>query len=158
LKDAAYRIGSLPWLVYAVVFLAIIGALLPGLFAITVGPNGDRRLLRQRFARLSTALIPLGLTAWIAFSLSFVLANASYILASLSDPLGLGWNLLGTANLAWKPVLTAVLAPAQTLALVGGVIWSGSVARKAAAESKISPVPVILYCALVACVMLWLLL
>jgi len=49
------------------------------------------------------------------------MTNASYVVASLSDPLGLGWNLLGTADLAWQPVLTAGLAPAQTLALAGGM-------------------------------------
>jgi hypothetical protein len=100
----------------------------------------------------------MGLTAWIAFSLSFVMTNASYVVASLSDPLGLGWNLLGTAELAWQPVLTAGVAPAQTLALVGGMIWSARVAQKAAAEVKISPIPVMIFCGITVLVMMWLLL
>jgi hypothetical protein len=94
---------------------------------------------------------------WVAFSLSFVLTNASYILASLSDPLGLGWNLFGTASLAWQPMLTSILAPGQTLALVGGFIWSGRTAQKAAKEASVSPVPVIVYCFIVTLAMLWLL-
>jgi hypothetical protein len=95
---------------------------------------------------------------WVAFSLSFVLTNASYILATISDPLGLGWNLFGTANTAWQPMLTSILAPAQTLALVGGLIWSARTAQKAASEAKASPIPVIVYCFIATYLMLWLLL
>jgi len=95
---------------------------------------------------------------WVAFSLSFVFTNATYIFASLSDPLGLGWNLFGTANVAWQPLLTSMLAPAQTLALVGGLIWSARTAQNAAREAKTSPIPVILYCLIATIIMLWLLL
>jgi polyferredoxin len=158
LKDAAYRIGSSSWFIYAAVFLGFICILLPATFAACALPARDRATFRQRFARLSTALIPLGLMAWIAFSLSFVLSNATYIAASLSDPLGLGWDLVGTAKVAWQPVLTSMLAPAQTLALVAGVIWSGRTAQKAAAEAHVSPLPVIVYCLVAALVLLWLLL
>jgi len=94
---------------------------------------------------------------WVAFSLSFVLTNASYILAALSDPLGLGWNLFGTAKTAWQPMLTTLLAPAQTLALVGGLIWSARTAQKAANEVKVSSIPVITYSFLLTAIMLWLL-
>ena len=95
---------------------------------------------------------------WIAFSLSFVLTNATYIFASLSDPLGLGWNLFGTADIAWQPILASILAPAQTLALVGGLIWSARTAQKAASEIKTSAIPVIAFCFIITLVMLWLLL
>lgn len=95
---------------------------------------------------------------WVAFSLSFVLTNATYILASLSDPLGLGWDLFNTANISWQPLLTSLLAPAQTLALVGGLVWSANVVQKAATEAKVSPIPVIVYCFIVTSIMFWLLL
>jgi polyferredoxin len=158
LKDAAYRIGTSSWFMYAAAFLVLIGILLPALFALCVSPAGDLRSFRQRFSRMSKALVPLGLTAWIAFSLSFVLTNATYIFSSLSDPLGVGWNLLGTANMAWQPLFTSTLAPMQTMVLVGGVIWSGRVAQRTAADSRISPLPVLIYCLIVALIILWLLL
>jgi polyferredoxin len=157
LKDAAYHVGTSAWFVYALVFLAIIFVLMPSLFALCVTRFENMDLFKKRFAALSTALIPLGLMFWVAFSLSFVLTNASYILASLSDPLGLGWNLFGTANTAWQPMLTSILAPGQTLALVGGLIWSARTAQKAAKEAKVTTIPVIVYCFLVTLVMLWLL-
>lgn len=157
-KDAAYYVGTSAWFVYAVVFLVIIFGILPGFFMLGLLRTKSSLTLKQRFASLSTALIPLGLMFWVAFSLSFVLANASYILAALSDPLGLGWNLFGTVNVAWQPMLTSILAPTQTLALVGGLIWSARTAQKAANEVKVSSIPVIFYCFIATSIMLWLLL
>jgi polyferredoxin len=158
LKDAAYNVGTSSWFLYATAFLSIIFLVMPSFFALCVTRFENLTIFKKRFATLSTALIPLGLMFWVAFSLSFVLTNASYILASLSDPLGLGWNLFGTANTAWQPMLTSILAPGQTLALVGGLIWSGRTAQKAAKEARVTPVPVIAYCFVITLVMLWLLL
>lgn len=158
LKDAAYNVGTSEWFIYAAIFLSILFVLLPGLFALGILQNKSVILLKQRFASLATALIPLGLMFWVAFSLSFVLTNVTYIFASLSDPLGLGWNLFGTANAAWQPMLTSILAPAQTLALVGGLIWSARTVQKTASEIKTSSIPVIAFCFITTLVMLWLLL
>jgi polyferredoxin len=157
LKDAAYHVGTSAWFIYAAVFLAIIFIGMPGLFALCVARFENFNAFKKRFATLSAALIPLGLMFWVAFSLAFVLTNASYILASLSDPLGIGWNLFGTANATWQPMLSSILAPGQTLALVGGLIWSARTAQKAANEAQTSPIPVIAYCFMATLVMLWLL-
>jgi polyferredoxin len=157
LKDAAYNVGTSMWLGYAGWFLAVIFVIMPSFFALCTLPFENFKVFKKRFAILSTALIPLGLMFWIAFSLSFVLTNATYILASLSDPLGLGWNLFGTANVAWQPMLTSLLAPAQTLALIGGLIWSGRTAQTASREVEISSVPVIAYIFIASLAMLWLL-
>jgi hypothetical protein len=158
LKDAAYHVGTGSWFIYAAVFLTIIFGILPGFFTLGLLKTKSDKTLKQRFVSLSTAFIPLGLMFWVAFSLSFVLTNASYILASLSDPRGLGWNMFGTANAAWQPMLTSLLAPAQTLALVGGLIWSARTAQKAAKEVKTSSIPVIIYSLIATSIMLWLLL
>ncbi|HLA88303.1 MAG TPA: 4Fe-4S binding protein, partial [Anaerolineales bacterium] len=162
-KDAAYNVGTSAWFIYATIFLAIIIAILPGFFwlMISLTPRSSpigRGVGVRVFASLATALIPLGLMFWVAFSLSFVLTNATYILASLSDPLGLGWNLFGTANAVWQPMLTSILPPAQTLALVGGLIWSAHTAQKSANEVKVSSVPTLIYCFITTLAMLWLLL
>jgi ferredoxin len=156
-KDAAYYVGTSAWFIYAVIFLAIIFVILPGFFTLGILQAKSIIPFKQRFASLATALIPLGLMFWVAFSLSFVLTNASYILATLSDPLGLGWNLFGTANAAWQPMLTSILAPSQTLTLVGGLIWSAHTAQKAANKIKTSSIPVIVFCFISTMIMLWLL-
>src|SRR6185503_17476254 len=143
---------------YAITFLAFIFGILPGVFSLGILDGKNNIPFKQRFASLSTVLIPLGLMFWVAFSLSFVLTNASYILAALSDPLGLGWNVFGTANATWQPMLTTILAPAQTLALVGGLIWSARTAQKAANEIRTSSISVIAFSFILTLVMLWLLL
>ena len=158
LKDAAYKVGTGAWFIYVAVFLGIIFIIMPSLFAFCISRFENLKSFKKRFATLSTSLIPLGLMFWVAFSLSFVLTNATYILASLSDPLGLGWNLFGTAEAAWQPLLTSILAPGQTLALVGGLVWSVRTARKAASEAQVSSIPLIAYCFTATLVMLWLLL
>jgi hypothetical protein len=158
LKDAAYNVGTGAWFIYAAVFLGIIFIIMPSLFALCVSRFENLKAFKRRFATLSSSLIPLGLMFWVAFSLSFVLTNATYILASLSDPLGLGWNLFGTANTTWQPMLTSILAPGQTLALVSGLIWSARTSQKTAREAQVSSIPIIVYCLTTTLVMLWLLL
>lgn len=158
LKDAAYNVGSGAWFLYVVVFLAIIFVLLPVFFALAISiPTNSNLPLQRRFVTLSTALIPLGLMFWVAFSLSFIFTNASYIIAVLSDPLGWGWNFLGTANTAWKPMFMTILAPAQTLTLLIGFLWSGRVAQRVAQELKIAPLSVLIFCFVATLLMLWLL-
>ncbi|HEY5730079.1 MAG TPA: 4Fe-4S binding protein [Anaerolineales bacterium] len=158
LKDAAYNVGTSSWFIYVLVFLAIIFVLLPSFFSLSFVSVGNNHSFRKRFATISTALIPLGLMFWVAFSLSFVLTNATYIFGALSDPLGLGWNLFGTANVPWQPMLTSLLAPAQTLVLVSGLIWSMRTAQKVAAEVNVSAIPVSVFNLILTLFMFWLLL
>lgn len=76
LKTTAYQVGSLAWLGYALAFLLFTLGLLPGLFYLVTWAGteqrANRRAVRQRFTANAYALVPLGLAAWIAFSLSFV--------------------------------------------------------------------------------------
>ena len=60
---------------------------------------------KQVFLALAYPLVPLGLLAWVTFSLPLLLVNGSYILMTVSDPLGWGWNLFGTAATAWTPLV-----------------------------------------------------
>jgi polyferredoxin len=111
LKDAANVVESgdpARFVAYAVAVCAISAGLVPGAFlgAAWLG----RRLcmsaigVRELALAGAAALVPFGLLAWIAFSVPLVLANGSYVVAAASDPLGAGWNLLGTAGLPWIPV------------------------------------------------------
>ncbi|MHC4788407.1 MAG: 4Fe-4S binding protein [Planctomycetota bacterium] len=91
--------------------------------------------LRAVFVNLSYCLIPMGLAAWIAFSLGFLLPNGSYILHILSDPFAWGWNLFGTAGFPWTPVLTEWLVPLQFAVLIGGYIVSADFGFKLARQT-----------------------
>ena len=59
--------------------------------------------LNSMFIDSSYTFIPLGLSVWMIFSISFLLANSGYILPVLSDPFGWGWDLFGTKEFVWKP-------------------------------------------------------
>ncbi len=139
LKMAANATGSLPWLIYALVFVLFVLGILPGLFwlAVWLGRrlSGIQLPLRRAFIRFGYAMVPLGLSAWIAFSLSFVFANASYIWPVLSDPMGWGWNLLGTSGATWTPYLSSAVPALQVAVLLGGLIWSARTAYRIASES-----------------------
>jgi ferredoxin len=136
LKSAAYAVGTLPWLLYAAAFLFFVLALVPGTFllAVLLGRRFTRADIpaKKAFSHFAYALIPLGLGAWIAFSLSFVFANLSYVWPVLSDPLGWGWNLLGTAGLSWTPYLTGAVPFLQVGVLVSTLAWSSATAQRIA--------------------------
>jgi Cd2+/Zn2+-exporting ATPase len=83
----------------------------------------------ELFVALAYPLIPLGLAAWVAFTLSFVFANLSYALPVLSDPFGWGWNLLGTRDLPWRPFLTGWVPTLQAIVLIAGLIAAICTAR-----------------------------
>jgi polyferredoxin len=138
LKTAAFQIGSRGWLAYAASLLAITLLLLPGLSlgAAALGRMAVRPAvpLKKTFASMAQAYIPLGLSAWMAFSLSFALTNLSYLWPVLSDPMGWGWNLLGTVGLRWQPYLTTFVPPLQIVLLAGGLGWSAWTARRIAGQ------------------------
>ena len=140
LKSAAYAIGTVEWLVYALALLGLIYVVLPGAFliAVTLGRTlaKSKAPLKKSFAAFASALIPLGLMAWIAFSLSFVFASLSYVWPVLSDPLGAGWNLLGTAHVMWQPYLMSIVPFLQAGVLLSGLAWACRVAQGVAAEKQ----------------------
>ncbi len=82
--------------------------------------GGGAMSLRKLFLRSSYMLVPLGLLAWAAFSIPLVMVNYTHIVSSLSDPFGWGWNLFGTAQSQWRPLLPEAVGSIQIpLLLVG---------------------------------------
>lgn len=126
IKDWANVTETQAWSGFAV-YAAILwlGALvvLPAIFWVCVrlarhlgGPA--HASTRKAFLAFSYVLVPLGLLAWIAFSVPLILVNGSYILNVISDPFGWGWNLFGTAEVEWRPVIPETIGYIQ-LALLG---------------------------------------
>lgn len=124
LKDLANVFGTGNWTGFfayagALWALALVGV--PGLFLGAAGLG--RRLAGSDVPRKEWALavaytlVPFGLLAWIAFTVPLALANGSYVVTALSDPFGWGWNLFGTADLAWTPIVPH-WTPAIQVALV----------------------------------------
>lgn len=109
--------------------------------------NGNGVTVRQIFVRYAYLLVPLGLMAWIAFSLPLILVNYTHITSSLSDPLGWGWNLFGTADQHWRPLAPEwipyiqipllLIGLAVSLARGAGIAYELFPERAAAARSLI---------------------
>ena len=165
LKSAAYAIGSSNWMLYAMGFLSLNLALMPGLFGLAAWAGqkwaGSKDSLRTAVARQTPALLPLGLMAWIAFTISFAFPKFSYVLAVLSDPFGWSWNLLGTANTPWSPDVSGFSPALQVAILLIGLFWSASVAcQQAKAGAKLivrQAIPILAFCLIFSLAMLWLL-
>ena len=105
--------------------------------------------MRKLFSDYAAVLVPLGLTAWVAFSLSFVLINFSYAWSVLSDPLGWGWNLLGTAGLKWTPYIPGLVPYLQVPVLLIGLTAALALALRTARQHGQSPwaaAPVAIFC------------
>jgi hypothetical protein len=168
LKSLAGNPLSPQFALYAGLLLGICLIVVPALFLLTswlaILAARDRGVkVKTLWQDLSYGLIPLALTAWIAFSLSLLLLSGHYVVPVLSDPLGRGWNLFGTAGSDGGPVLMNLLPYLQSLVLLIGLAWSISacwqIARRSFGERAAALralLPVCAFLAGVTLVMLWL--
>jgi polyferredoxin len=161
LKSAALEIGSLAWAGYAGGLLTLNLLVLPGLFALAVWAGlksaAGQYSLKREIANLSQALLPLGLMAWIAFTVSFALPKLGYILLVINDPFGWGWNLLGTGNRLWSPEVSLFSSILQICFLLIGLSWSFKVVQRLTGSDLRRALPVQLFCLIFSLSMLWLL-
>jgi hypothetical protein len=127
-KTAAYQIGTPGWWWYTLSFMALVLGLIPGgiWLAVWVGRLGSapEQSLPKDFSATSRALLPLGLTAWMAFTVSFASVKLSSIPPVLTDPFGWGWNLFGTIPVSTAVHFTELSKASTILILLVGVIWS----------------------------------
>ena len=80
--------------------------------------------MREMFLAYSYMLVPMGLLAWIAFSIPLIMVNGSYIISVISDPLGWGMNLFGTADFPWTPFKPHWVPFLQVGVLLVGLYYS----------------------------------
>ena len=161
LKLAAFTVGSLRWAGYATGFLALNLLVFPGLFTLAVwaGQNftGKKLPLKREIANQSQALLPLGLMAWIAFTVSFALPKLGFVAGVANDPFGWGWNLLGARYIFWSPDVSGISLVLQIILLLIGLLWSADVARRLAESDLRRAGPIMAFCLAFSLGMLWLL-
>ncbi|MBI5879901.1 MAG: 4Fe-4S binding protein [Chloroflexi bacterium] len=163
LKEAAFAIGTPGWFAYAFVFLAANLVIVPGLFfacaVMSEQISHTTVPLRRLFVDYAYALVPLGLGAWAAFSVSFVFINLSYAWPVLSDPFGWGWNLFGTAQWTWTPYADGLLPYVQWLMLCLGLVGAIGVSLKTARDHhgrQVAAMPIVAFCVLFTLGLVWL--
>lgn len=114
--------------VYASVvwFSALVGLPLVYYFAIFLGHKFSKSTatMKETFIGYGYTLVPLGLFAWIAFSVPLVMVNGSYIISIISDPLGWGWDIFGTADVHWSPFFPEYAVFLQIILLATGLYFS----------------------------------
>jgi hypothetical protein len=79
---------------------------------------------KELFLKYAYGLVPMGLLAWIAFSVPLVMVNGSYIISVTSDPLGWGMDLFHTAEFPWTPLWPEWVPFAQVPILLSGFYFS----------------------------------
>jgi hypothetical protein len=94
----------------------------------------SKHSVKDIFTGFSYELVPLALMAWIAFSIPIIQVNWSYILNTISDPFGWGWNLLGTKNISWNPIFPGLIPYEQLIILLIGLYYSIKTGYKLAAQ------------------------
>jgi len=80
--------------------------------------------MKDIFLGFSGVLVPLGLMAWIAFSIPLMFVNGSYVLNAVSDPMGRGWDLFGTAHFPWTPLYPEYVSYIQIPLLFIGLYYA----------------------------------
>ena len=130
IKDAANVTESrqiVPFLIYVALIWILALGVFPGIFALVARAArryaGSSTSNRTVLLRLAYILIPIGIFAWIAFSLPMLMVNYSYILNVLSDPLGLGWDILGTAAFPFQPFYPESIPVIQGIILLFGLYF-----------------------------------
>jgi hypothetical protein len=118
--------------------------------------------MRRVFLAWSGVLVPLGLMVWIAFSIPLLLVNGSYILNTISDPLGRGWDLWGTAHVTWAPWYPEYVPYIQMPLLLVGLYYALRTAHRFARDqfgarrALAASAPVAALSTAIACGFLWL--
>lgn len=117
-------VGLTQHIFYVLLIADVVLGLVPGLhYLASLGakflaePKGVSA--RTLFVNYAYAYIPLGLMLWVGFNFSLIMMEWSYIPVVASDPLGAGWNLLGTTHLSWMPFALPIPIAEIAFALLG---------------------------------------
>ena len=129
--------------VYALFLWVAVLVVVPGvIYLLTLaGRNwsGINMKTSEAFLANSGSLLPMGLFMWMSFVVPMLFVNFTFLLQSLSDPFGWGWDFFGTANTPWHQVLPGAIPWIQAfLMLIGTGLslrnlrrnWSGQGTEK----------------------------
>jgi hypothetical protein len=76
------------------------------------------------FLAYTGSLLPVGLLLWMAFVIPMLFVNITFILQSLSDPFGWGWDFFGTANIPWHQFIPQYIPWLQAILVLVGLYLS----------------------------------
>jgi hypothetical protein len=120
---------------------------------------------REAAGAFAPSIVPVALGYLVAHYYSFLVVEGQRAFIRLSDPLGIGANWLGTANLqpSYAPATPAIVANAQVLAIVVGHVLGVIVAHDRAvalfprARAVVGQIPLLVLMVSLTCLGLFLL-
>ncbi len=111
--------------IYAAVVWSTTLLVMPGLIYLLayLGGKLSKQKLPTRLIFLSStaSLLPFGLLLWMAFVIPMLFTNITFVLQSLSDPFGWGWDFFGTANTPWHQLLPRYIPWIQAILVLWGL-------------------------------------
>lgn len=113
---------------YAIFLWMAVLVVVPGLLhMLSLGSarfSGIKVKPREAFLSNAGSLLPMGLFMWMGFVIPMLFVNFTFLLQSLSDPFGWGWDFFGTANTPWHQVLPRFIPWIQAILILIGVSLS----------------------------------
>jgi hypothetical protein len=76
------------------------------------------------FKKTMPAILPLGVAMWAIFFIETLMSNFTFVVMTLSDPFGWGWDLLGTAGMPWIQIWPSGVPWIQAAFLLIGISLS----------------------------------
>ena len=76
---------------------------------------------------------------WIAFVIPMLFVNITFIVQSVSDPFGWGWDFFGTANTPWHQFIPQFIPWLQAAAVLTGLFLSLRNIRKLVMVRDLNP-------------------
>ena len=76
------------------------------------------------FKKTMPAILPLGVAMWAIFFIETLMSNFTFVVMTLSDPSGWGWDLLGTAGMPWIQIWPSGVPWIQAAFLLIGISLS----------------------------------
>lgn len=136
--------------IYAIFMWTSVLIIIPGtIYLLTItGLRFSKANLSSRSLFLENAgsLLPMGLLMWIAFVIPMLFVNVTFILQSLSDPFGWGWDFFGTANTPWHQFIPQFIPWLQSIAILIGLYLSLRNLKKSALFNELSKKQVLKLC------------
>jgi polyferredoxin len=80
--------------------------------------------VRNVFLKSTGSFLPLGLMMWCAFVIPMFFVNITFIIQSISDPFGWGWDFFGTANIPWHQFVPELVPWLQSGLILTGLYLS----------------------------------
>jgi len=111
--------------IYSSVLWSMCLVVIPGLIYLMAYLGGRlskvKLTAREIFFSCTGTLLPFALLLWMAFVIPMLFTNITFVLQSLSDPFGWGWDFFGTANTPWHQLIPRYIPWIQAILILTGL-------------------------------------